>query len=327
MQRRRLLLLFATAVATFHVSLFGQAAAQDVRPAHVGVVSLHSPDLARDIDGIRAELRKLGYVGGKSIEIETHFTNGDTASARAAVKSFAERKFDIILPWTTQTVQLAKEENQTIPMVMIASDPVAAKLVQSLSRPGGNITGVSMSGPDLAGKRLELLREIKPNIGTVAFLGYARSQGAAAFIRETQEVANKLGMKLLVRLVDSPDALNEELFRALKKDGAEAIIVQPFFTGHAEEVATLGLRTGLPVISDYPSFARSGALASLGVDLSAQVRRTAYFIDRILRGAKPADLPVEQPTTFELVINLKTAKAFGLSVSPALLARADEVIE
>lgn len=329
MQRRRFLVPLATAVAIFLMNACGSGlvAAQDVRPARVGVVSLHSPELARDIDGIRAELRKLGYVGGKNVEIETHFTDGNTAGARAAVKSFVERKFDIVLPWTTQTVQLAKEENQTIPMVMIASDPVAAKLVQSLSRPGGNITGVSMSGPDLAGKRLELLREIKPNIGTVAFLGYARSQGAAAFIRETQEDANKLGMKLLVRRVDSPDAVDEELFKALKKDGAEAIIVQPFFTGHAEQVATLGLRTGLPVISDYPSFARSGALASLGVDLSAQVRRTAYFIDRILRGAKPADLPVEQPTTFELVINLKTAEALGLSISPALLARADNVIE
>lgn len=329
MQQRRLALILTSALAGFlmHVCVPGQAAAQDVRPARVGVVSLHSPDLARDIDGIRAELRKLGYVGSKNIEIETQFTDGDAARARAAVKSFAERSFDIIVPWTTQTVQLAKEENQTIPMVMLASDPVAAKLVQSLSRPGGNITGVSMSGPDLAGKRLELLREIKPNIGTVAFLGYARSQGAAAFIRETRDDANKLGMKLLVRLVDSPDALNEELFRDLKNDGAEAIIVQPFFTGHADAVATLGLRTGLPVIADYPSFAKSGALASLGVDLSAQVRRAAYFIDRILRGAKPADLPVEQPTTFQLVINLKTAKALGLSISPALLSRADEVIE
>jgi putative ABC transport system substrate-binding protein len=184
-----------------------------------------------------------------------------------------------------------------------------------------------MSGPDLAGKRLELLREIKPGIGTVAFVGFARSPSAAAFVRETRENADKIGIKLLMRLVDRPDEVNEATFEGLKREGAEAVIVQPLFTGHAAEIAALGLKSGLLVISDYPSFAREGALASLGVDLSAQVRRTAYFIDRILRGAKPADLPVEQPTKFELAVNLKTAKALGLTLPPMLLALADEVIE
>lgn len=328
-QRRRFVILSGAAAANALGGplMLRSAGAEDARLARIGVVSLHALELARDVDGIRDELRKLGYVTGKTIDIDAHFTNGDKQRAREAVKSFVGRRFDIIVPWTTATVQLAKEENQTIPMVMIASDPVAAKLVTSLSRPGGNITGVSMSGPDLAGKRLELLREIKPGIGTVAFLGYAPSPGAAAFIRETNENADKIGMKLIVRLVDRPDAVNETLFTAMKNDGAEAVIVQPFFTGHAAEIAALGIKSGLPVISDYPSFARDGALASLGVDLSAQVRRTAYFIDRILKGAKPADLPVEQPTVFELAMNLKTAKALGLAISPTLLARANEVIE
>jgi putative ABC transport system substrate-binding protein len=307
--------------------LSGPAISKDARLARIGVVSLHAPDLARDVDGIRDELRKLGYVQGTTFDIETHFTDGDKQRATDAVKSFVERRFDIIVPWTTPTVQLAKEDNQTIPMVMIASDPVAAKLVTSLARPGGNITGVSMSGPDLAGKRLELLREIKPGIGTVAFVGFARSPSAAAFVRETRENADKIGIKLLMRLVDRPDEVNEATFEGLKREGAEAVIVQPLFTGHAAEIAALGLKSGLLVISDYPSFAREGALASLGVDLSAQVRRTAYFIDRILKGAKPADLPVEQPTKFELAVNLKTAKALGLTLPPMLLALADEVIE
>ena len=224
-------------------------------------------------------------------------------------------------------MQLAKDATQTVPVVMISSDPVAAKLVQSLSHPGGNFTGVSMSGPDLAGKRLELLREIKPDIGSIAFLGYAPSTGAAAYIRETKASADQIGLKLLVRQVDRSDAIDEALFADMKRDGAEAVIVQPFFFGHGAEVVSFAMKSKLPIISDYPIFAKAGALASLGVDEAAQVRRTAYFIDRILKGAKPADLPVEQPTTFQLAINLKTAKALGLDIPPMLLARADEVIE
>jgi putative ABC transport system substrate-binding protein len=310
------------------LALPGMADAQRaLQPARIGLVSLHSEELAGQVDGIRAELQKLGYVDGRAVGIEAHFTNGDKQRARNILKSFVEGRVDLIVPWTTATVQLAKEATQTIPIVMIASDPVAAGLVPSLSRPGGNITGVSMSGPDLAGKRLEFLREIKPDIKTVAFLGFAPSPGAAAFVRESESDANKIGIRLLVRLVPRVEDLTEALFTGMKQDGAEAVVVQPFFTGHAAQISALGLAAGLPIISDYPDFARAGAFASLGVDLGAQVKRTSYFIDRILKGAKPADLPVEQPTKFELVINASTAKKLGLALSPMVLARADEVIE
>jgi len=301
-------------------------AQQEGRPSRVGLVSLHSEELAVHVDGIRQELQKLGHTEGRA-KIDAHFTNGDKQRAQEILRSFVESRMDVIVAWTTPTVQLARETTQTVPIVMIASDPVAAGLVSSLSRPGGNITGVSMSGPDLAGKRLELLREIKPGIGTIAFLGYAPAPGAAAFVRESQINADKIGLKVLVRLVQRVEDVNAELFAALKSDGAEAVVVQPFFTGHAAEISALGLGAGLPVISDYPSFARAGGFASLGVDLGAQVKRTAYFIDRILKGAKPADLPVEQPTKFELVFNARTAKTLGLALAPNLLARADEVIE
>jgi putative tryptophan/tyrosine transport system substrate-binding protein len=301
-------------------------AQQEGRPSRVGLVSLHSEELADQVDGIRQELKKLGYSESR-VKIDAHFTNGDKPRAREILKSFVENRVDVIVAWTTPTVQLARETTQTVPIVMIASDPVAAGLVSSLSRPGGNITGVSMSGPDLAGKRLELLREIKPGIGTIAFLGYAPAPGAAAFVRESQINADKIGLKVLVRLVQRVEDVNAELFAAMKKDGAEAVVVQPFFTGHAAEVSALGLSAGLPVISDYPSFAKAGGFASLGVDLGAQVKRTAYFIDRILKGAKPAELPVEQPTKFELVFNARTAKTLGLDIPLTLLARADEVIE
>jgi putative ABC transport system substrate-binding protein len=305
----------------------GPAGAQQTGPATVGLVSLHGPALARHVDGIRDELRRLGHAGDRAVTIEAHFTDGDRQRTRDVLKLLLERRVDILLPWATPTVQLAKAATQTVPIVMIASDPVAAGLVPSLSHPGGNITGISMSGPDLAGKRLELLREIKPGLATVAFLGYAPSPGAAAFVKETRANADKIGMTFLVRLVQRPEDANDALFAAMKADGAEAVIVQPFFTGHAAEIAAAGIKAGLPVLSDYPSFVKAGALASLGVNLGAQVKRSAYFIDRILKGAKPADLPVEQPTTFEMAFNLKTAKALGLAISPLLLARADEVVE
>ena len=318
---RKLLCAFAL------LTLFLTSRAADAQQARIGLVSLHAQELASHVDGIRQELQKLGYVDGKTITIDAHFTNGDKQRTREILKSFVDSQVDVIVPWTTPTVQLAKEATQTIPLVMIASDPVAAGLVPNLSRPGGNVTGVSMSGPDLAGKRLELLREIKPDIKTVAFLGYAPSPGAARFVRENQANADKIGMTVLVRLVQRVEDVNEALFAAMKKDGAKAVIVQPFFTGHAAEISAYGLSAGLPVIADYPSFVRAGALASLGVNLNAQVRRTAYFIDRILKGAKPAELPVEQPTKFELAINARTAKALGVALSPLLLVRADEVVE
>lgn len=305
----------------------GTSARAEDRPFRIGIVSLHSKALSVHVAGIREDLQKLGYIEGKTIEIESHFTDGDKDEARAILRSFIEKKVDVIVPWTTTTVQLAKAATQTIPMAMIASEPIEAKLVPSLSHPGGNITGVSMSGPELAGKRLELLREIKPGIRKIAFLAFAPSPGAAAFIRESKANADHVGIELIVQKVNDPHEINAALFDGLKKAGIEAVIVQPFFTGHAREIASLGMKTGLLVMSDYPSFARAGALASLGVDLGAQVRRTAYFIDRILKGAKPADLPVEQPTVFQLVINVKTAKALGLAISPQLMIRADEVIE
>jgi putative tryptophan/tyrosine transport system substrate-binding protein len=318
---------FALALLLLSVAPMVAGAQPQGRPAKVGLVSLHAKSLESHVDGIRQELAKLGYVEGRTIAIESHFTDGDRQRARDVLKSFITNQMDVIVPWTTPTVQLAKDATQAVPIVMIASDPVAAGLVQALARPGGNITGVSMSGPDLAGKRLELLREIKPGIRTVAFLGFAPSQGAKAFIRESEVNAEKLGIKVLVHLIPRVEDLNEALFAAMKADGAEAVIAQPFFTGHAAEIAALGLKAGLPVLSDYPAFVKAGAFASLGVNLGAQVRRTAYFIDRILKGAKPADLPVEQPTKFELVFNARTAKSIGVTLSPMLLARADEVIE
>jgi putative ABC transport system substrate-binding protein len=210
---------------------------------------------------------------------------------------------------------------------MMVADALATGIVPSLSNPGGNITGVSNTGPDLAGKRLELLREIRPSIRTVAFLGSSNDPNGPTFARETKTAAEKVGFDLLTRLVDGPARIDETLFEEMKRERAEAIIAQPVFTSYRQKIVDLGMKYQLPVTSDFALFAEAGALFSLGVDDGVQLRRTAYYVDRILKGAKPADLPVEQPTRFQLVINVLTATKLGWMLPPQLLARADKVIE
>jgi putative ABC transport system substrate-binding protein len=210
---------------------------------------------------------------------------------------------------------------------MFTANALATGLVPSLSRPGGNLTGVSLLLTDTAGKRLELLRQIEPGLHTVAFLGSTKDPNAVNFVKETQGAADELGIKLAVKLIDGPQALVQPIFEAMKGDGSQAIIAQPIFIGYQDEIVAMAMKDRLPVISDWAAFAKAGALFTYGARQAAGMRRTAYYVDRILKGAKPADLPVEQPTEFELVVNVKTAKALGLNVPQSLLARADDVIE
>jgi putative tryptophan/tyrosine transport system substrate-binding protein len=302
------------------------ASAQQPKIARIGFISIHSPAMASHVEQFRDGLRSLGRADG-SIDLEVHFTDGNREKAREMIGALVQKGVDVLVLWTTPTVQIARDVTQSVPLVMIASDPVAAKLVPSLSHPGANLTGVSMAGPDLAGKRLELLREIMPGIRTIAFLGSSTSAGAAAFVRETEASAEKIGIKVLTRLIDGRNGLNEALFQGLRAEGAEAVIVQPVLTGLGAEIVGAATRAQLPVIADYPAFAEAGATVALGVDEDERIRRTAYFVDRILKGANPGDLPVEQPTTFQLVINAKSAKALGLKIPEPILFRADRVIE
>jgi putative ABC transport system substrate-binding protein len=179
----------------------------------------------------------------------------------------------------------------------------------------------------LAGKPLGLLREIRPALNTIAFLGSAKTPLAATFLRETQGAAARLGVKVLERSVDGPEAIDQAIFDAMKRDGAEAVIVQPIFCGYRDKIIQLATAFGLPVISVCPEFVEAGALLSYGVDMAPLVRRAAYYVDRILKGAKPADLPIEQPTTFQLVINARTAKELGWTIPHIVLMQADRIIE
>jgi putative tryptophan/tyrosine transport system substrate-binding protein len=303
-------------------------AAQQPKIVKLGYVSWFSPDSKGDVDQVRQGLREFGYVEGKNIEIESYFADGNRDKARDVLKSMVDRGFDILVVAATPAVHIAKELTQKIPIVMApVSDPVATGLVQSLARPGGNLTGLSMVGPDLAGKRLELLREVKPDIRTVAFLGSSRDPNTVTFVRGTKAAADKIGIKLIERMVDGPEAIDEALFSDLKRDGAEAVVVQPIFTGHQVRIVALAMKSQLPVTSDFLVFAEAGALLTFGIDRNGQSRRAAYFVDRILKGTSPADLPIEQPTAFTLGVNVITAKALGLTIPPALLFRADVVVE
>jgi putative ABC transport system substrate-binding protein len=302
------------------------ARGQQTKIAKLGFVSWQSPAGEGQVEFLREGLTRLGYVEGRNIELETWFTDGNRERTQEVIRGLVQKPVDVLIVRVTPAAQLAKEATQTIPIVMIVADALATGLVPSLSRPGGNLTGLSLASPDLAGKRLELVREIKPDIRTIAFLGLAEQQ-TATFVRETTAAAKVMGLNLVVRIIDSPEMLDGALFETMKRDGVEAVIVQPVFTGQQDRVVSLATRSQLPVIADFPAFAKAGALFSLGVDEADILRRAAYFVDRILKGAKPADLPIEQPTTFRLSVNVRTASALGWTIPPLLLSRADEVIE
>jgi len=300
--------------------------AQQTRITKLGFVSWQSPAGENQVEYLREGLTLLGYVEGRNIELETWFTDGNRERTQEVIRGLVQKPVDVLIVRVTPAAQLAKEATQTIPIVMIVADALATGLVPSLSRPGGNLTGLSLASPDLAGKRLELVREIKPDIQTIAFLGLAEQQ-TATFVRETTAAAKVMGLNLVVRIIESPKMTDGALFAAMKRDGAEAVILQPVFTGQQDRIVSLATKSQLPVIADFSAFAKAGALFTFGVEEADILRRAAYFVDRILKGAKPADLPIEQPTTFRLTVNVRAASALGWTIPPLLLSRADDVIE
>jgi putative ABC transport system substrate-binding protein len=302
------------------------ASAQLGRIFKIGFVTWQSQAAEDQLKYLREGLAQYGYAEGRNISLDARFTDGNREHTQAVIRELVDRPVDVLVARVTPVAELAKQATTTIPIVMIVADPLAVGLVPSLSRPDANLTGLSLASPDLAGKRLELIRDIKPDIRTIAFLGLTESQ-TAIFVREMTEPARKLGLNLVVRVLDRPEQVDAALFEAMKRDGVEAVIAQPVFSGHQDKIVRLAMTQKLPVISDFADFARAGALFSLGVEEVDILRRVAYFVDRILKGAKPAELPIEQPTAFRLTLNVRTARAIGWSITPVLLSRADEVIE
>jgi putative ABC transport system substrate-binding protein len=304
------------------------ARAQDARNIpRIGILdffaSAASPDF---LEPFRQGLREIGYVEGRTYLLEYHSAEQRIERANVIAADLVRRDVDIIVALATPAAHAAKQATSTIPIVMSVADPRATGLVASLARPDGNLTGLSTTAADLAGKRLELLRELRPGLGKVAFLGAANDPNTRTFVNETQAPADSIGVYLQTVLVTGPEEF-EAAFGTMVKEHTEGVLVQPLFVGHRSKLAELAVKHRLPMIADQTEFARAGALASYGVNRRVLFRRIAFYVDKIIKGAKPTDLPIEQPTKFELVINLKTAKAIGLNVSPILLARADEVIE
>ena len=318
--RREFLLLSGAALT------MAQPAFAGGQKPKIGYLSWFPESMKGDLDRFREGMEKVGYTES-DYEIEGHFTGGNPRLTRDIARKLAEEPVDIFVVVATPAIHIVKSATQTIPIVMYTANALATGLVPSLSHPGGNLTGVSLLLTDTAGKRLDLLRQIEPSLHTAAFLGSSKDPNTVNFVKETQAAADKLGIKLAVKLIDGPQALGQTIFEAMKADGSQAIIAQPIFIGYQDEIVAMAMKDQLPVISDWSAFAKAGALFTYGARQAAGMRRTAYYVNRILKGAKPADLPIEQPTEFELVVNVKTAKALGLNVPQSLLARADDVIE
>jgi len=274
-------------------------------------------------------LRDLGYVDGRNIIIEYRRAAGRTDRLRALAEELVRLNVDIIVARATPSVQAAKDATKAIPIVMAAAaDPLGSGFIASLARPGGNITGMSNIMPELAGKRLELLREILPKLSRVAFLAHGGDPAHKLFVKEAQDAARQFGMTFQPVVIGGPEEI-ESAFSAIARERAGALIVQPLFInnlGQGPKIAELAVKHRLPTASDGALFAEAGGLMYYGPDSLPLFRRAATYVDKILKGAKPAELPVEQATKFEFLINLKAAKQIGLTIPPNVLARADKVI-
>ncbi len=278
-------------------------------------------------EAFRQGLRELGYVEGKNIAIEWRYTERKLYSAVLA--ELVRLKVDVIVTAGPTPTRVAKEATVTIPIVMgFHTDPVGTGLVASLARPGGNITGLSVLSPELGGKRLELLKEIVPKLSHVAVLGQSTTPGNAKTLRETELAAGALGVKLQYFDVLSPKDI-EAAFRRAVKGHADAVLAlgSRVLNAQRRQVADLAVNSRLPAIYYAAEFVEAGGLMSYGVDFPNLFRRAATYVDKVLKGVNPADLPIEQPTKFELIINLKTAKQLGLTIPPEMLFRAEKVIK
>jgi len=305
-------------------------AQQPAKVPRIGFLSGASPSaqLAR-IEAFRQGLRELGYVEGKNIVIEYRYAEAKLDRLPALAAELVRLKVDIIVTAGSPATRPAKEATATIPIVMAQDpDPVGNGFVASLARPGGNITGLATLAPEISGKQLELLKEIVPKLSRVAVLGTSTRPGTAQSLKETELAAGALGVKLQYLDVLGPKDI-ETAFRAASKGRADAVLVlgSPVFTFQRTQIVELAVKSRLPAIYWRSDFVEAGGLMTYGVNVNDLDRRAATYVDKILKGAKPADLPVEQPKKFELIINLKAAKQIGLTIPPNVLARADRVIK
>src|SRR5437870_9803130 len=321
-----LLVIFVTLAACGALA----QAQQPKKVPRIGFLSAISPStVAARIEAFRQGLRELGYVEGKNIVIEYRYAEGNPDRLSALAAELVRLKVDVIVTGGPAVNRPAKEATVTIPIVLgFDNDPVGNGFVTSLARPGGNITGLSTHYPEISGKQLELLKEIIPRLSRMAVLGNSTVPGNAQAIRETERAARVFGIKLQYVEIENPNEI-ETAFRAARNGRADAVLVlgSQVVTSHAKQFAELAAKSQLPAIYWSPEFVEAGGLMTYSVSITDLFRRAATYVDKILKGAKPAELPVEQPTKFELIINLKAAKQIGLTIPPNVLLRADKVIK
>jgi putative ABC transport system substrate-binding protein len=305
-------------------------AQQSVKVPRIGFLTgaSLSSQFARN-EAFRQTLREQGYVEGKNILIEWRSYEGKENLRPTLAAELVRLKVDVIVAGGSGDIRAAKEATSTIPIVMLAGgDAVASGFITSLARPGGNITGLSTLRPELSGKRLELLKETVPRLSRVAFIASPENLDYSQELKEIELAGSSFGLKVQRLDIRSPKDI-ETAFQAAIKGRAGAILFRvagPYAASHRPQIAEFAAKSRLPVIYESAAYVEAGGLMSYGVDITDVARRAAVYVDKILKGRKPAELPVEQPTKFEFIINLKAAKQIGLTIPPNVLARADQVI-
>jgi len=307
------------------------AAEQPKKIAKIGYLFASTPAAtAQNVEAFRQGLRERGHVEGKTFVLELRYGEARAERFPDLARELVGLKVDVIVVSTDAAIAAVKRETQTIPIVMaLSNDPVGTGFVASLARPGGNVTGLSNMSPDLSGKRLELIKEVVLGLSRVAFLWNPDVRGAVLEYKETEGAASSLGLQVQsVEVVRAEDL--DRAFSAIMKDRAQALIVapvNPVAFANRSQIASFTQTNRLPSMYGQREFVDGGGLMSYGPSIPDMHRRAATYVDKVLKGTKPADLPVEQPRKFELVINLKTAKQIGLTIPPNVLARADKVIK
>ena len=320
---------FALCTMLFAFS-FPAGAQQPTKFPRIGYLSAVSPStISARIEAFKQGLRELGYVEGTNIAIEWRYAEGKVHRLSELAAELVRLRVDIIVSGGPTVTRPAKEATSVIPIVMaLDDDPVGSGFVSSLARPGGNITGLSTLAPEISGKQLELLKEIVPKLTRVAVIGNSTRAGTAQMLKETELAAEALKVQLQYLDVLAPKDI-ETAFRASSKGRADAVLVltSPVFLSQRTQTAELAVKSRLPAIYSWPENVEDGGLMTYSVSITDLYRRSATYVDKILKGTKPADLPVEQPKKFEFIINLKAAKQISLTIPPNVLARADKVIK
>ena len=324
MKRREFISLLGSAAAAWPIV----ARAQERKPGkvkHIGFLRVGPPP-ASFIDGFRQGLRELGFIEGQHFVIDYGLV-GSAAQIPGAAAELVRRKVDIVVASGTPSVLPARDVASQVPVVFVATlDPVATGLVASLAKPGRNITGLTSVSGDVIAKRLQMTRAVLPKLTRIAVLVRESSPTTAQYVQESQTAARDLGIELQIETERNPDDING-IFAAVRGSSALVVADDAEFTAHRAEIAELALKHQLAIVSGLRELVEAGALMAYGASFRELYRRAASHVFKILHGANPADLPVEQPIKFELILNLRTAKALGLTFPPTLLALADEVIE